>query len=154
MDSNIPSEVLVETNEAPNSDILAAQQEVERAKEALALKLRAASKSGKEMLDRTLSQAKPLVVAAAALSAGAIVLGLYKLARLRPRARRRNNWVAPPPAQYSRPSFFGTLVRSALTSVAASLASHLMRRLQQSLEAGIGGERSLNGRASEIGRRP
>lgn len=140
------------TNDAPNSDILAAKQEVERAKQDLALRLRAASKTGREVLDRTLSQTKPLVVAAAALSAGALVLGVYKLARLRPRARRRG-WVAPPPEQFHKPSLFGTLARSALTSIAASLASHLMRRLQASLDAGLGAERAMTGRVSEIGRR-
>jgi hypothetical protein len=117
----------VNSNSAPNSEILSAKREVERAREDLTLRLRAASKSSRQMLERTLSQTKPILTAVAALGVAAIAIGLFKLARPR---RMRARWLTPP----REPSLFAVVARSALASAAASLASHMMTRLQQSLE--------------------
>jgi hypothetical protein len=117
------------SNSAPNSEVLNAKREVERAKEDLTSRLSAASESSRQMLDRVLSQTKPILTAVAALGAAAVAIGLFKLARVRPR-RTRGGWLAPP----REPSLFAVVARSALASAAASLASHMMARLQQSLE--------------------
>jgi hypothetical protein len=117
------------SNSATNSEILSAKRDVERAKEDLTLRLRAASKSSRQMLERTLSQTKPILTAVAALGAAAVAIGLFKLARPRPR-RMRAGWLAPP----REPSLLAVVARSALASAAASLASQMMARLQQSLE--------------------
>lgn len=79
------------------------------------------------MLEHTLSRTKPLAAAAAALGTAAVVLGLLKLAQRRP---RRARWILPP----EQPSLLASVARSALTSIAASLATYLTDRLQRTLE--------------------
>ena len=120
-----------------SSDIANAQREVERAKSDLNVRLRTASRSGKDMLDRTLHRTvqttKPLIVAAASIGAGLVVMTLVRLARRRPRRPvAPATWLAP--AVPIQPTLLGTLVRSALASAAASLASHYMARLSRALE--------------------
>jgi hypothetical protein len=123
--------------EARNSDIFEAQREVERAKHDLAVQLRLASRSGKQMVEntihRTVQNAKPLLIATASLGAAAFLLGVFKSLRRRP---RRAGWMVPRPvaAPPRSPSLLGTIVRSALASVAASLAARLMERLSKGLE--------------------
>lgn len=125
-------------NNAKNSEIVAAQHEVERAKKDLAVRLRAASRSGKHMIERTINRTvettKPLLIATAAMGAAAFVIGMVQIARRRSRPRRAS-WAFAGPVVPRQPSFFGTLMRSALASVAASLAGHLMERLSRSLES-------------------
>lgn len=118
------------SEDAPNSDVLAARREAERSKHDLARRLRVASRSSREMLEHTLSRTKPLAAAAAALGTAAVVLGLLKLAQRRP---RRARWILPP-EQPSQPSLLASVARSALTSIAASLATYLTDRLQRTLE--------------------
>lgn len=118
------------SNGTSDTEILSAKREVDRAKRDLAESLRAASRSSKRMVERTLSQTKPLITGVAALGAAAIVLSLYKLSRARP---RRKGWLVPP----EQPSMLGNMARAALTSAAASLAGYFMERLQRTLEAHV-----------------
>lgn len=87
------------------------------------------------MVERTLSQSKPLLTGIAALGAAAAVLGLYKMATARP--RRRKGWIVPP----EKPSMLGNMARAALTSAAASLAGYFMERLQRMLDGRLEPER-------------
>lgn len=115
------------SNDSAKSDILSAKREVERAKRELAVQLRTASRSSKQMIERTLSQTKPILTGIAALGAAAAAIAFYKLARGRP---RRKGWLVPP----QQPSMLGNMARAALTSAAASLAGYLMERLQHTLD--------------------
>lgn len=117
-------------NTEPETDLAAAKREVERAKHDLAIRLRAASRSGRQMIQRTVETTKPLLIATASLGAAALLVGIVRLMRSRP---RRRGWIAPLSA-VEPPGFFSTLLRSVLASAATSLAGHLMDRLARQLE--------------------
>lgn len=108
--------------EPSNSDVLSAREEVERARADFVERLSVASRTGKEFLQSTLHNARPIVVAAAALGALTLAVGLVQLGRMRSRPVR---W--QPPAR--SPSLLGSMLRSALVSAAASLAGRLVQQL-------------------------
>lgn len=110
-------------------ELAAARRDVELAKRDLSTGIRAASLVGARVADRVAASAKPLLVVLVGVGALALVVGLYGLTRGR---RSRNGWRSPP-----RRSLLGEMVRAALVSSSARLASAAVARVQVGqLEAG------------------
>lgn len=107
---------------------MAAERAVDEARNKLVAELEAVSDTGREALERVVHEARPLVIATAAIAGIALVGGSVALMR-RSFSRRAPHYLAAPKQR----SLFGQMARQALTSFAGTVAAVLARRVLVSL---------------------
>jgi hypothetical protein len=100
-------------------EIVAAEEEVRRAREALVSDLHAVSASSKRVITNVVKKSRPLLVGACVLGGIAVLVGVTKLLRRRPR---------PLFALRRPPSLPSTMMRAALTTLVRAVAVRVAER--------------------------
>jgi hypothetical protein len=121
----------VEESSEMELEVMAAEREVDSAREKLAAELEAASESGRRALARVVHKARPVAIGVAAIAGVAVLAGVVSLLRgALARRRAAPKYLFAPPQQ----SLGAQIARQALTSAAATLAAAAARRAISALE--------------------